>query len=369
MSNNNQFSGLPMPVFTAFGWAGEETAINFALSQLEAFIHALHASLPKSVQMLLPHAGLSKENQNVFLAAHENVEEDLHIAFNARPMSLELQVGLADKTVLAKTLKQMQAQPMISHRLITQLGADWALRIQQMEYDPDSSAATHYQDLFKDNVTAFGEETAVELIEKCAYLNGEEKWVTPIYVSRRYASEQAAAMGAAILEVIGEQIIEIMPLLKMLSGQKSSKASGKGSSGKRPSTRAKADESKPQAAGKDEIAETIMATSDVEDAFSYVAELQPLHLRRGFVNMTSKHWPFFSINSRTEIRPITVYYDGIYDKDSSVWRLQPNNIARLVLSPAVHRWLEDHFDEGDQILVVARKMNEDEIQISLKPVE
>ena len=35
MSATNQFNGLTMPVFTAFGWAGEETAIQFALSQLD----------------------------------------------------------------------------------------------------------------------------------------------------------------------------------------------------------------------------------------------------------------------------------------------------------------------------------------------
>lgn len=52
MSTTN-FTGLTMPVFTAFGWAGEETAIKFAFTQLEAFIGALHVNLPRTVQMEL----------------------------------------------------------------------------------------------------------------------------------------------------------------------------------------------------------------------------------------------------------------------------------------------------------------------------
>ena len=37
MVQANQFAGLTMPVFSAFGWSGEETAINFALDQLQMF--------------------------------------------------------------------------------------------------------------------------------------------------------------------------------------------------------------------------------------------------------------------------------------------------------------------------------------------
>jgi hypothetical protein len=111
---------------------------------------------------------------------------------------------------------------------------------------------------------------------------------------------------------------------------------------------------------------TVESSDDIEEMFIYTAELKPLHLRRGFINLTPKHWPFFQINSRTETRPVTVYYEGIYDKKCSVWRLLPNDQARLMLSPPVHEWLEDYFQAGDQIEIVARKMNGDEIQMSLK---
>jgi len=56
MSATNQFTGLPMPVFTAFGWAGEETAIKFALEQLELFIQQLHAGLSKGAREMKPRA-------------------------------------------------------------------------------------------------------------------------------------------------------------------------------------------------------------------------------------------------------------------------------------------------------------------------
>ena len=105
----------------------------------------------------------------------------------------------------------------------------------------------------------------------------------------------------------------------------------------------------------------------IEDMFTYTSELKTLHLRRGFINLTPKHWPFFQINSRTETRPVTVYYEGIYNKDCAVWRLLPLDQARIILSPAVHEWLEDNFQAGEQIEVIARKLNGSEIQISLKP--
>ena len=36
MEKSEKFTGLGMPVFMAFGWAGEETAQKYALDQLAA---------------------------------------------------------------------------------------------------------------------------------------------------------------------------------------------------------------------------------------------------------------------------------------------------------------------------------------------
>ncbi len=360
MSTTNEFSGLPMPVFTAFGWAGEETALQFALSQLELFINALHAQLPRSIQAKLPYYGLSQVNQNVYLSADKDVEKNVHIVFNARPMSLELQVALTDKQLLTKAWKLAEKQPVILHRLITELGSDWSLRLQQIQLDTESgNEVGHYQDLYKDDVIKMDEDTAFSILEKAAYLNSEEKWVTPLFISRRYSSEQASAMGNAIISVMSEQINGLMPLINFLTGKAKRKPTSRQTT-KTPAA------SVPDASDEADL-EVVIPT--VEEGFTYISELKPLHIRKGFVNLTPKHWPYFSINSRTETRKVTVYYEGVYDKKCAVWRLVPNDRARLVLSPVVHQWLEDNFETSDQIQVVARKLDGDEIQISLKPVK
>ncbi len=359
MSATNQFAGLPMPVFTAFGWAGEEAAIKFALEQLEQFIQQLHAELSQEARELFPYTGLNNETKSVYLAADSEAEENLYISFFARPMSLELQLAVTDPKVLANGYKIATAQPTLAHRLITELGPDWALRVHQIQVDEESGEQANYQDLFKDDVIKLDPDSAKELFEKTAYLNGQDKWTVPLYLSRRFQSEQIAAMNIAVVQVMNEQINEMLPLLHFLTGKKK-KAARVRSAGK-----------KKARGGKSAIKETAVSETTVleEDGFTYVSEVKPLALRKGFVNMTSYHWPFFAINSRTETRPVTVYYDGIYDKASSVWRLQPNNMARLVLSPQVHQWYEENFEANDHIQLSVARLDDEEIQISLKHAE
>lgn len=361
MSSTLTFTGLSMPVFTAFGWAGEETAINYALDQLELFVHALHNNLSRQAKGDLPFAGLSRANKSVYISANEVPEADLHIAFYARPMNFEMQLAITDKKILAKAFKKAEAKPVMAHRHITELGANWSLHLQQMEVDKESGDMTHYHDLFKDNVTALSPELSVEVMNKAAYLNSEEKWITPFYLSRRIPSEQAAAMGLAITDVLSEQIEQLLPLIHFLTGRRATS---------KRKTKAKARTVKPMLGGKKskETADSLETVLKPEDGFVHVASIKSLHLRRGFINLTSAHWPFFAINSRTITRPITIYYDGIYDKDSTVWRMVPNDMARIVLSPAVHRWFEDTFKENDEIQVTVTRLEDDEIQASLKAV-
>ncbi len=360
MSSKTAFTGLSMPVFTAFGWAGEETAINYALDQLEQFVHLLHNNLSRQAKGDLPFAGLSRANQSVYISASEAPEEDLHIAFFARPLSLEMQLAMTDSKALAKALKNAEAQPVMAHRLITELGAEWSFRLQQMQVDEESGEETHYQDLFKDSITALSPELSAEALGKAAYLNSEDKWVTPFFLSRRVPAEQAAAMGLAITDVLRDQIDELLPLIHFLTGRRATS--------KRKS-KPKARTVKPMMGGKDseEMNVSLETVLKPEDGFTHVAKLKPLHLRRGFINLTSAHWPFFAINSRTETRPVTIYYDGVYDKDSAVWRMLPNDMARIVLSPPVHRWLEDNFTENDEVHVTVTRLDDNEIQISLRP--
>ncbi|MBE2221186.1 MAG: hypothetical protein IAF02_06580 [Anaerolineae bacterium] len=355
MQSTTDFTGLTMPVFTAFGWAGEETAIKFALSQLEAFIGELHANLSREAKEKFPFYGLSEEHQAVYISAKEDVFDDIYITFFARPMSLEMQLAIQNEVVLTKAYKQSEQQPTMNHRLITELGPEWTLRIQQLQVDEDSAESTHYQDVYKDSVASLNEAASTELFSKAAYLNGDARWVAPFYLSKRFDSERVAAMGLKIVEVMADQVSKLMPLADFLTGKALRKKSTK--------TRGK---SKKTAVSTDTTIDD--QDDDIEEMFTYTAELKPLHLQRGFINMTAKHWPFFQINSRTETRPVTVYYEGIYDKKCTVWRLLPNDQARLMLSPAVHEWVEEYFQAGDQIEITARKMNDDEIQMSLKPI-
>ncbi|GJM40165.1 MAG: hypothetical protein DHS20C20_04470 [Ardenticatenaceae bacterium] len=359
MSSKTAFTGLSMPVFTAFGWAGEETAINFALDQLEQFVQLLHNNLSRQAKGDLPFAGLSRVNRSVYISASENPEEDLHIAFFARPLSLEMQLSLTGTKAVAKALKNAEAKPVMAHRLITELGAEWSLRLQQMQVDDESGEQVHYQDIFKDSITALLPEVSAEVMSKSAYLNSEDKWVTPFFMSRRYPAEQAAAMGLKITDVLSQQIDDLLPLIHFLTGRRA-KSKRK--------TKAKARTVKPMMGGKSDggAGSSLKTVIKPEDGFTHVSKVKPLHLRRGFINLTSSHWPFFTINSRTETRPITIYYEGVYDKDSAVWRMLPNDMARIVLSPSVHHWYEENFNEGDEIHVTVTRLDSDEIQISLR---
>ena len=344
-----------MPVFTAFGWAGEETAQKFAFEQLELFISYLHAQLPAATQSELPYFGLSRENQGVYLAANSDVERDAHIAFYARPLSLEIQLAISAKDVLMKGFSAAEKDILGAHRLVTQLGPEWSFRVQQLLQEEESGAISHYQDLFKDSVTQFSPEVAQDVFSKAAYLIGQEKWLLAFYLSRRVNSEQVAAMGSAVLQVMREQVELLLPVLSFFTGR----------TGRKKGTRRAAVR---KAAVQQTAAPLLETAVAPEDTFTFIAELKPLHIRRGFINMTPRQWPFFAQSARTETRKVTVYYEGLYDKKSAVWRMQPDDMARLVLGPGAHEWLEDAFVPNDKIELVVTKMAQDEIQITLRPV-
>lgn len=358
MTTSQNFNGLTMPVFAAFGWAGQETAVNFALEQLELFIQALHSSLPRTVQTEFTHAGLNREDHSVYLATQEEVDSDIHVNFFTRPMSLELVLALTNKQAIAKALKFAEKQPALAHRFITELGSEWSFRVQQMQVNGDSAEAMHYQDLYKDSVVNLGEDIAQEVLSKAAYLNSEDTWVTPLYISTRYDSEKISVMGTAVLDVMAQEINKLIPLVQFLTGHKAIAAAKRKS-------RAKAKKPKPSSP----VAPTEAVDIDPDEGFFYDVNIKPLFLRKGFVNMTPQHWDFFSINSRTETRPVTVYYEGVYDKNCTVWHIQSNGDSRLVLSPSVHHWFKNNFEEGDQIHLAAKRIDNDEIQVSLKPFE
>ena len=346
-----QFMGLTMPVFTAFGWAGEEQALKYALSQLEQFINALHAALPRRMQTHLPFFGLNPDSQIAYLASSQDPEADVYVAFIARPLSLEMQLSITDQMALGKALRAADGDPERWLKLLQALPGEWTLHIKQMEVDPESGERSSYQDLFKDTVDELDQEAVQSLTSRASFLNGEPQWVMPLFLSRRFQAEQVATMGTEIVRVMAERVTELETLFEFMTGRDA-----------RPKTvKAK----KTKAARAPRKAETL----DPDKQFIYVTKLKPLHIRRGFVNLTPQHWEFFADTARATTREITVTFEDNVDKNSSVWRLSSNDLARIVLSEAVQGWLEDNFDPDDRVQVTATKTESDEIEVVLEPVE
>lgn len=344
-----------MPVFTAFGWAGEETAITFALSQMELFIQSLYFNLPRETQALFPYRGLDRGSQTVYLAVEEDPTSGPYVAFSARPTSWEQSLTISGKAALKKAYSVAAARPATLLDYLVELGSNWKLRIQQMEYDQEQETGTHYKDIYNDATSALSEEQLANDMERAAFLSGEDQWLVPFFLSRRQDAEKVAAMRMALIPSTVEDVNALVPLVKLLTG-KVRKAKKKARSAPPPPKTQ--DEQSDQADQEDNAGQ-----------FTYVSELLGLHIRRGFINLTPRHWPFFAINARTETRPVTVLYGEHKDEKCSVWRLVPDDQARIVLSPAGHDWLEEHFEPGDPIKVRAIKNNDDDITLTLGGVE
>jgi hypothetical protein len=344
-----------MPVFTAFGWAGEDTAQEFALSQLELFIESLFFNLPRDSQAQFPFYGLDRASKSVYLATEEDPTSGPYIAFYARPTSWEMGFTINDKAALKKAYTAASARPATFYDTLINLDANWKLRLQQMEYDPEEKKATHYKDILYDAITSMKDERLAEDIERAAFLSGEDQWLVPFYLSRRQDSEKFSAMRIAVIPSTVEDVNAMVPLVRLLTG-KARKARKKARPAPPPlETKTTEDEGEIQ--------------EDGAARFTYVSELQGLHIRRGFINLTPRHWPFFSVSARTETRSITVLYDDKKDEKCAVWRLVPNDQARIVLSPAAHDWLQEHFDAGDSIEVQAVKTSDNHITLTLGGVE
>lgn len=347
-----QFVGLTMPVFTAFGWAGEEQALNYALSQLEQFIAALHAALPRRMQTHLPFFGLNPDSQIAYLASAQEPESDLYVAFIIRPLSLEMQLSITDKLALSKALRAADGDAERWLKLLQSLPGEWILHLKQMEVNEETGERTSYQDLYKDPVDELDLEKTHSLTSRAYFLNGEPQWVTQLFLARRVQAEQVAAMGVEIVRVMAERVSELEGLVEFMTGRdarpKPAKAKAKTKAARAPA--------KPE-------------TLDPDRQFVYVTRLKPLHIRRGFVNLTPEHWEFFASTARATTREITVTFDDNVDKNSSVWRLSSDDMARIVLSEAVQNWLEDNFDADDKVQVTATKLDGDEIEVLLEAVE
>lgn len=362
MTQPQPFHGLTMPVFAAFGWAGEEQATKFALSQLEAFVTRVHGDLSHDLRAIFPYSGIDRGGGVVYLAADkDDVESDLHILYYARPMSFQIALGISEKAKLLDVFRRLEESAGHFYQALIRLEPTWELHVRQMELtDDEESPRVFYQDIFKGTLSDLSLEDCEALVERAAYLNGEAQWVTPFSLSFRMPSEQVATMGTAVVRWVNDRLNALLPVIRAITGQ---------------GTRSPAARPKPAKAG---LVESAPIVSDEAEAvgesriadFIFVADLQPLHIRRGFINLTAGHWPFFAKNARTEIRDdVTLRFGDKLDTRSSVWRLMPSEQARIVLSDAGQRWLERNFDAGGRVEIAAYKNDEAEILITLAPAD
>ncbi len=357
--SNEPFIGLPMPVFTAFGWAGEAQALTYALDQLEQFVQNLHSTMSPELQMLMPYRGLNRETQGAYLARSLETEKDLHIMFHARTTALRIGIHVIDREALQRVVEAIQTDHATWFAGLQALDAGWELRLQQMEYNPETDEAVNYKDLFKERVTELTETDSAERMNRMAYLNSEDKWLGTIELSKRMNSEFVAAMGAGVVDEIAQELENMLPILRLLvGGLKATKA--------KKAAKRKAATAKASAAA--EAAAAPVVDPNIE-SFTYVADLKALHLRKGFINLTEDHWPFFSINSRTTTRDVVVKYDGNVNNKSTVWHLTTSNKARLVVGDQVATWMEKNFTVDDQIQMKATKLPDKSIEIELVAVE
>jgi hypothetical protein len=353
------FSGLTMPVFTAFGWAGEETAMKFAFSQLQLFVQALHRDLPREMQAYFPHMGVDTEAQCAYLARNQDIESDLYITFHTRPVAFRIDVNLTSRAALIPAFKRLQEDTAQFHRALTALDPEWTVRLQQMEYDAETDQSSHYKDVFKGSIPELSMDNTADIVMRADYLNGEkDRWLAPLYLSRSIASEFIASMGAAVIGEMVKEIDSLRPVMFALS-KPTGRILPKPVKKPRP---VKVSEAASVAAADESVTET------VKDRFSYTATLKTLHLRKGFINMTPAEWPFFAINARTTTRQVTVFFDNQSDAESNVWRLSPTDQARLMLGRKGQRWLRDHFASDDKLTLVVTKHMDNSVEIALEPI-
>lgn len=351
---DDQFNGLPMPVFTAFGWAGEEAAIQFSLSKLRLFLDTLVESMSDKAKFRFPFHGVDEDARIPWLAVNRDPEVEPYIAFVAKPRAFEMRISITDPAALNRGLRAAEKNPEAWQKMISSLGMGWQLQIEQRLKEEDAVTHSHYGDLLKDSVPNINPADLKKATSRAAFLITEEKWSTPVFVSRVMTADQAAGMGRDLVKYMVVQLDKVFDIVDLFSRSGNGKSTTSKSKGK--TTRKKRTGRLPK---EPEIPQP--------QTFSYTTELKGLHIRKGFVNLTPGHWPFFAEGKRMETRPITISFAGKSDDTSAVWRLQPDDQARLVLGEPAHAWLAATFSPNSNITVNALRTPDDQIEVVLSP--
>lgn len=358
MEEQKQFEGLTMPVFTAFGWAGEDAALQYAIDQLTQFGSLLHQMLPRDAQLLLPANGLDQESQSAYLATDEVITDGVHVTFRATPMNFNISAAVMNKDALAVSWKAMEADIAKLQTAVSALDPEWTIRVEEAQYDAGTKQKTHYTDAFNESVTAFNKEAAESAVSRGVYRNGDKEWIAPIYLNMSLPSERASAMGLGIIDEMAKIINRLMPILNIWAGPQKAKQAQKSAVAEEKKAAKTADGAAPTKTRKKSV--------KLNDEFAYESTLKKLHIRRGFVNLTSEHWPFFGKTARAETRDVILHYNDIEDTKSAVWRLVPDDQARIMLSGAVQLWVENNFAPNSKMKIVGKKYSNAEIHLYLE---
>ena len=321
------------------------------MEQMQLFIAGVHNTMSAEAKTLFPHFGVDEDTQGMYLARSEDITSDLYITWHLKPMALRMAINLTERDQLVKAFKAIEKRHEVWIKGVESLQGAWELRYSRMEYNPETKEATRYDDVYNDHTINLSPVKSAELVERMQYLNGEEKWLGIVELIQKFQSDFVSAMGVKVTDQFATMIDDMMPILNLLAG-------GATSSTKKGKSRTTAKKKTKSTSAKE-------MKEEVEE-FMYNAQLKPLHIRKGFINMTSLHWPFFAQNSRTTIREVTLLFDGNVDKDTTVWRLVPDDRARIKLSDKAHMWLEDNFTATDTVQIHATKRNQDiEIELAL----
>lgn len=354
------FQGLTMPVFTAFGWAGEDQAMKFALAQLQVFIERLHAHMSTELRTMLPYSGIDRGGQLVYLSHTEDPSDGIHVTFRATPMNLIATLAVTDKKVLGKMFTRLSNTSEDFFKRAKLLDEGWDMRLQQMEIMDDAGTETsHYQDVFKDGIDTLDEESANEVIARGAYLNNDPKWVAPLFFTHRTNAETIAFMRTGVIDHMSTFLQSTVPIIRLLTGM----------TGKKVVAKKKKTKAKPRAAAaKATSAKALRLTKKLEN-FTYISELKGLHIRKGFINLTPEHWTFFAKSARANTREVTLKYGEDQIGKATAWRLVSNGQARLVLDDKEAQWMGNTVGINEHIQVEASKVGvKGDITVTLTPV-
>jgi hypothetical protein len=169
-------------------------------------------------------------------------------------------------------------------------------------------------------------------------------------------SEQISTMSATVIKHMNEVMVRVLPMARFLSNTSSRLA---------PKTKER--EVSLEEADETTTAKALRKAGKLEE-FVFVSKVKTLHIRKGFINLTPEHWPFFAEGARSTTRDIIVNFGEDKNEEATVWRLVSSDQARIVLETEAQNWLADAISPDERVQITALKDENEDIAVTLKPV-